>query len=228
MFKVVSVAFVVLTTLGLSGCGYNTLQAQNQDVKARWSDVLNQYQRRADLIPNLVRTVQGFAAQEKSVLLGVTEARSRAGSIQATPALLNDPAAFHKFEQAQGQLTGALSRLLVVSERYPQLTSNQNFRDLQAQIEGTENRITVARHRYIDAVKAYNTEVLSFPSNLTAKVFGFAQKPNFTVQNEAEIAKPPVVNFNTGSAASADNGNPATTPAQLPSAQPPPQALPAN
>lgn len=210
------VALIAIATLSLSGCGYNRMQAQDQEIKARWSDVLNQYQRRADLIPNLVRTVQGFAAQERSVLLGVTQARSRVGSIQATPALLNDPAAFHKFIQAQGQLTGALSRLMVVSERYPQLTSSQNFRDLQAQIEGTENRITVARHRYIEAVRSYNTTVLSFPSNLTAKAFGFTTKPNFSVQDEAQIAKPPTVNFDTG----APTASGATSGGQAPAAQP--------
>lgn len=227
MLRLFAVVLVSLATLGLSGCGYNSLQAENQEIEARWSDVLNQYQRRADLIPNLVNTVKGFAAQEKSVLLGVTEARSRVGSIQATPQLLNDPDAFHKFEQAQGQLTGALSRLMMVSERYPQLTSNQNFRDLQAQIEGTENRITVARHRYIEAVRAYNTTVVSFPSNLTAKVFGFAQKPNFSVQNEAAISRPPTVNFDGGTTA-APSGSPATTPTQLPQAQPAPQPIPAQ
>lgn len=226
MVKLFVVFFVVAGTLGLSGCGYNTLQAQNQEIEARWSEVLNQYQRRADLIPNLVRTVQGFAQQEKSVLLGVTQARSRVGSIQATPELLNDPAAFQRFEQAQGQLSGALSRLMMVSERYPELKSNQNFRDLQAQLEGTENRITVARNRYIEAVKAYNTTVLSFPSNLTAKVFGFAQKPNFSVQNEAAISTPPTVDFGAGAPAPA--GSPQTAPAQLPQTLPAPQPIPAQ
>ncbi len=181
----------------LSGCGYNTLQSEDEQIKAAWAEVLNQYQRRADLIPNLVRTVEGYAQQEREVLTRVTEARARVGSIQATPELLNDPAAFEKFQQAQGELTGALSRLLVVAEQYPNLKSDQNFRDLQAQLEGTENRITVARNRYIAAVQAYNTTVRQFPSNLTAKVFGFAVKPGFTVQNEAEISRPPEVKFQT-------------------------------
>lgn len=201
MLRRIPTALMIFATLSLtatlSGCGYNTLQQQSEQIKANWSDVLNQYQRRADLIPNLVNTVKGFAAQEKSVLVDVTQARARAGSIQATPALLNDPQAFHKFEQAQGQLTGALSRLLVVSERYPDLKSNQNFLDLQAQLEGTENRITVARHRYINAVAAYNVTIRSFPSNLTAKMFGYTVKPNFTVQNEQQISKPPTVDFGT-------------------------------
>jgi len=178
-----------------SGCGYNTIQTQDQQVKAAWAEVINQYQRRADLIPNLVKTVQGYASQEREVLLGVTEARARVGSIQATPELANDPAALAKFQAAQGQLTGALSRLLVVSENYPQLKSDQNFRDLQAQLEGTENRITVARNRYIQAVQAYNTTLLVFPNNLTASMFGFKQKENFTVENEAAISKAPSVDF---------------------------------
>jgi LemA protein len=178
-----------------SGCGYNTIQTQDQQVKAAWAEVINQYQRRADLIPNLVKTVQGYASQEREVLLGVTEARARVGSIQATPELASDPAALAKFQAAQGQLTGALSRLLVVSENYPQLKSDQNFRDLQAQLEGTENRITVARNRYIQAVQAYNTTLLVFPNNLTASMFGFKQKENFTVENEAAISKAPSVDF---------------------------------
>ena len=181
----------------LSGCGYNSLQSGDEQVKAAWADVLNQYQRRADLIPNLVRTVEGFAQQEREVLTRVTEARSRVGSLQVTPELINDPAAFEKFQQAQGELSGALSRLLVVAEQYPNLKSDQNFRDLQAQLEGTENRIAVARNRYIAAVQAYNTTVRQFPSNLTAMVFGFAVKPGFTVQNEAEISRPPEVKFQT-------------------------------
>lgn len=179
----------------LSGCGYNTLQSGDEQVKAAWADVLNQYQRRADLIPNLVRTVEGFAQQEREVLTRVTEARSRVGSLQVTPELIDDPAAFEKFQQAQGELGGALSRLLVVAEQYPNLKSDQNFRDLQAQLEGTENRIAVARNRYIAAVQAYNTTVRQFPSNLTAMLFGFAVKPGFTVQNEAEISRPPEVKF---------------------------------
>jgi LemA protein len=188
-------AFLLVAALLLSGCGYNTLQSQDEQIKAAWSEVLNQYQRRADLIPNLVRTVEAFAQQERDVLLGVTEARSRVGGIQATPELLENPQAFQQFQEAQGQLSSALSRLLVVVERYPDLKSDQNFRDLQAQLEGTENRITVARNRYIAAVQSFNTTVRQFPSNLTAMMFDFDVKPNFTVQNEAEISRPPEVNF---------------------------------
>jgi LemA protein len=184
-----------LLTLLLSGCGYNTIQRQDEQVKAAWSEVLNQYQRRADLVPNLVNTVKGYAAQEERVLTEVTNARARVGSIQATPELVNDPAAFAKFQQAQGELTSALSRLLVVSENYPQLKSDAAFRDLQAQLEGTENRITVARNRYIKAVQDYNVTVRSFPSNLTAKMFGYQTKANFTVDNEKAIAAPPTVDF---------------------------------
>ena len=187
--------WMLLLTLLLSGCGYNTFQATDEQIKSSWAEVLNQYQRRADLIPNLVNTVKGYAAQEQTVLLGVTEARARVGSIQATPELLNDPEAFARFQAAQGQLTSALSRLLVVSENYPQLKSDQNFRDLQAQLEGTENRITVARNRYIKAVQEYNVTVRSFPTNLTAMLFGYKVKPSFTVENEKEISRPPVVEF---------------------------------
>jgi LemA protein len=179
----------------VSGCGYNTIQAQDEQVKAAWSEVVNQYQRRADLIPNLVKTVEGYASQEREVLLGVTEARARVGSIQATPELVNDPQAFAKFQAAQGQLTSALSRLLVVTENYPDLKSNQNFRDFQAQLEGTENRITVARNRYIQAVQTYNTTLRSVPSNFTAMAFGYKPKENFTEENEAAIAKAPSVDF---------------------------------
>jgi LemA protein len=186
---------VWLVALLLGGCGYNALQVQDEQVKAAWSEVVNQYQRRADLIPNLVNTVKGYAAQEQEVLLGVTEARAKVGSIQITPELLNDPQALARFQAAQGQLTGALSRLMVVSERYPDLKSNQNFRDLQAQLEGTENRITVARNRYIQAVEAYNVTVRSFPDNLTAMAFGYHPKPNFTVENEAAVSRPPTVDF---------------------------------
>ncbi len=179
----------------LPGCGYNTLQQQDEQIKASWSEVVNQYQRRADLIPNLVNTVKGYANQEKDVLLGVTEARAKVGSIQATPELINDPQAFQRFQAAQGELSSALSRLLVVTENYPQLKSDANFRDLQAQLEGTENRITVARNRYIKSVQEYNVTVRSFPSNLTAMVFGHKQKAQFTVENEKEIARPPTVDF---------------------------------
>jgi LemA protein len=187
--------FLVLMTLSLSGCGYNTLQSTDEQIKASWAEVLNQYQRRADLVPNLVNVVKGYAAHEEKVLLGVTEARARVGSIQATPELINDPQAFAKFQAAQGQLTSALARLLAVSENYPQLKADGLFRDLQAQLEGTENRITVARNRYIKAVQEYNVTVRSFPSNLTAMMFGFKTKPSFTVENEKEISKPPMVDF---------------------------------
>ena len=186
---------MVLLTALLSGCGYNTFQTTDEQIKASWAEVLNQYQRRADLIPNLVNTVKGFAAQEQTVLLGVTEARARVGSIQATPELINDPQAFAKFQAAQGQLTSALSRLMVIVENYPQLKSDQNFRDLQAQLEGTENRVTVARNRYIKAVQEYNVAIRSFPSNLTAMIFGYKVKPSFTVENEKEISHAPTVDF---------------------------------
>ncbi len=186
---------VLLAALTLGGCGYNTIQTQDEAVTAAWSEVVNQYQRRADLVPNLVNTVRGFAAQEERVLLGVTEARARATSITVTPEVLNDPQALARFEAAQNQLRSALKTLLAVSENYPQLRSNENFRDLQAQLEGTENRIAVARNRYITAVQAYNGTVRKFPSNLTAKVFGYDTKANFSVQNEAEIAAPPTVDF---------------------------------
>ena len=186
-----------MLALGVSGCGYNTLQSNDEQIKAGWSEVLNQYQRRADLVPNLVNTVKGFAAQEQKVLTDVTNARAKVGSIQATPELINDPQAFARFQAAQGELSGALSRLLAVSESYPQLKSDANFRDLQAQLEGTENRIAVARNRYIKAVQDYNVTVRSFPSNLTAMAFGFKAKPNFTVENERELAKPPAVDFGT-------------------------------
>lgn len=184
---------------GLSGCGYNTLQTQDEQIKANWSEVINQYQRRADLIPNLVNTVKGYASHEKEVLTQVTDARARVGSIQVTPEVLNDPQAFEKFRRAQGELSSALSRLLAVSENYPQLKADANFRDLQAQLEGTENRITVARNRYIKAVADYNITVRSFPSNLTAKAFGYSVKPNFTVENEQAISAPPKVNFGSES-----------------------------
>ncbi|MCC7483502.1 MAG: LemA family protein [Burkholderiales bacterium] len=195
MVKRVIAAAAIAATMLVSGCGYNRLQSQDEGVKAAWSEVVNQYQRRTDLIPNLVETVKGFAAQEEKVLLGVTSARARVGSIQATPDLVNDPQAFARFQQAQGELTSALSRLLVVAENYPQLKSDANFRDLQAQLEGTENRITVARNRYIKAVQEYNTTVRQFPSNLTAMVFGHKEKPQFMVENEKEIAKAPKVDF---------------------------------
>jgi len=198
--------------LTLPGCGYNTLQAQDEKVKAAWAEVVNQYQRRADLIPNLVNTVKGYAAQEQKVLIGVTEARARVGSIQVTPEILNNPELFQKYQAAQGQLTQALKSLLAVTENYPQLKSDQNFRDLQSQLEGTENRIAVARNRYIRAVQDYNVTVRSFPVNLTAKVFGFQVKPNFTVENEQQIATAPTVTFDT-SAPGAAPAQPSTVPA---------------
>ena len=197
------------TVLGLSGCGYNDMQRGDEQIKAGWSEVLNQYQRRADLVPNLVNTVKGFAAQEQQILIQVTEARSRVGSIQATPELINDPAAFAKFQQAQAGLSSALSRLLVVSENYPQLKSDANFRDLQAQLEGTENRIAVARNRYIKSVQEYNTLIRTFPNNLTAMMFSYQVKPNFAVENEKAIAAPPVVSFDKPAAAPAPTPAPA-------------------
>jgi len=193
--KKLNTLILLVFSLIAGGCGYNTLQSTDEQIKASWAEVVNQYQRRADLIPNLVETVKGFAAQEKDVLLGVTSARSKVGSIQATPELVNDPQAFEKFAQAQAGLSSALSRLLVVSENYPQLKSDANFRDLQAQLEGTENRIAVARKRYIEAVREYNIVVRSFPSNLTAMVFGMKEKAQFTVENEKEISKSPKVDF---------------------------------
>jgi LemA protein len=216
--SVATTASLVGAALLLAGCGYNSLQTQDEQVKSAWSEVINQYQRRADLIPNLVNTVKGYAAQEQQVLLGVTEARAKVGTIQATPELVNDPAALAKFQAAQGALTSALSRLIAVTENYPQLKSDQNFRDLQAQLEGTENRITVARNRYIQAVQNYNITVRSFPQNLTASMFGYKPKPNFTVENEAAISKPPTVDFSA----------PAPAPAPAPAAPPAPAPAPAH
>ena len=185
----------LVAALGLSACGYNDFQRLDEQTKAAWAEVLNQYQRRADLIPNIVATVKGEANFEQETLTKVIEARSKATSIQATPELINDPAAFDKFQKAQGELSGALSRLLVVTENYPNLKANQGFQDLRVQLEGTENRITVARNRFIKAVAEYNVLARSFPTNLTGKMFGYAPKPSFTVQNEAEISTPPAVNF---------------------------------
>jgi LemA protein len=201
--KWVVAGWLVLT---LSGCGYNTFQTTDEEIKATWAEVLNQYQRRADLVPNLVNVVKGYAAHEKDVFIAVTEARARVGAIQATPELVNDEAAFQKFIAAQGELTGAISRLLLVAENYPQLKADGLFRDLQAQLEGTENRITVARNRYIDAVKTYNVTVRSFPSNLTAMVFGYKTKPSFTVESEKAIAVPPKVDFGTPAPAAPASG----------------------
>jgi LemA protein len=205
--------FTVLATLSclsLTNCGYNAIQTNDEQVKASWSEVVNQYQRRADLVPNLVNSVKGFAQQEKDVLLGVTNARAKVGSIQATPEVLNDPAAFQKFTQAQGELSSALSRLLVVTENYPQLKSDALFKDLMAQLEGTENRITVARNRYIKSVQEYNVTVRSFPTNLTAMLFKMDVKPNFSVENEKAISVPPTVDFS----------KPAPAPAPAPAAPP--------
>ena len=188
-------AATLTLALGLTGCGYNDFQRLDEQTKAAWSEVLNQYQRRADLVPNIVATVKGEANFEQETLTKVVEARAKATSIQATPELINNPEAFAKFQQAQGELSGALSRLLVVSENYPNLKANQGFQDLRIQLEGTENRITVARNRYIESVQAYNVLARSFPTNLTAMVFSYAPKPNFTVQNEAQISAPPTVDF---------------------------------
>jgi LemA protein len=195
MFNKFFYLVLLVATLSLSGCGYNTFQSTDEQIKASWAEVLNQYQRRADLVPNLVNVVKGYASHEKEVLTQVTEARAKVGSIQATPDLINDEQAFAKFQAAQAQMSGALSRLLLVAENYPQLKADGLFRDLQAQLEGTENRITVARNRYIQAVQGYNVTVRSFPSNLTAMVFGFKVKPSFTVENEKEISKAPKVDF---------------------------------
>ena len=195
MKSLISKLAIVALLLSLSGCGYNTFQSLDEESKAAWSEVLNQYQRRADLVPNLVETVKGYAEHEKEVLTEVAEARSKVGSMQVTPEVLNDPEAFAKFQAAQGQLTSALSRLMAVAENYPNLKADQGFRDLQAQLEGTENRVTVARNRYIEMVKEYNTAVRSFPNNLTAMVFGYKTKPNFSVENEKAISVAPKVEF---------------------------------
>jgi LemA protein len=207
--RILTACLLATFGLALTGCGYNTIQTQDEGVKGAWSEVVNQYQRRADLIPNLVNTVKGYAAQEQAVLIGVTEARARATSVQVTPETLNDPEALRNFQAAQGELTGALKSLLVVVEKYPDLKSDQNFRDLQAQLEGTENRIAVARNRYIESVQTFNGTIRRFPVNLTAMMFGYDVKPNFTVENEAEISQPPTVDF----------GTPPATPAQ-PAPQP--------
>jgi LemA protein len=187
---------MLAATLLLSGCGYNDFQSLDEQTKSAWSEVLNQYQRRADLVPNIVATVKGEAAFEQDTLTKVIEARAKATSIQVTPETLNDPEAFKKFQAAQGELSSALSRLMVVSEQYPSLKANEGFKDLRVQLEGTENRVTVARNRYIQAVQQYNVLARSFPSNLTAMVFGYHPKEGFTVQNEAAISTPPVIDFN--------------------------------
>lgn len=195
MKRLLLIIALITSISSLTGCGYNTLQTQDESVKASWSEVLNQYQRRADLVPNLVQVVQGYADHEKDVLLGVTEARAKVGSIQMTPELAKDPEALKKFQEAQAGMTSALSRLMMISENYPALKANDNFRDLSSQLEGTENRITVARNRYIKEVQTYNVTVRSFPSNLTAKMFGMDVKPNFTVENEKALSTAPKVDF---------------------------------
>jgi LemA protein len=195
MLRKLAVLMAAVAAMSLAGCGYNDLQRQDEGIKAAWSEVVNQYQRRADLVPNLVNTVKGYAQQEADVLTAVTNARANVSAIKVTPELINDPVAFQKFQQAQGQLTSALSRLLVVAEAYPNLKSDALFRDLQSQLEGTENRITVARKRYIDSVQTYNSTVRSFPTNLTAMLFKMDVKPNFTVENEAAVSTPPKVDF---------------------------------
>ena len=200
---------IALAPLALAGCGINDIPRKQVAAQTAWADVQNDYQRRSDLIPNLVATVKGFAAQEQKVLIGVTEARAQANSVQVTPQMLNDPAQFQKYQAAQNQLTGALKSLFAVAENYPQLKSDQNFRDLQSQLEGTENRITVARNRYIQAVQSYNVTVRQFPVNLTAKMFGFPVKPSFTVANEQQISTAPTVSFDTSTPAT-----PGTPPAQ--------------
>ena len=196
------IAFIVLLASFFGGCGYNKLQTQDEQVKTAWSEVLNQYQRRADLVPNLVNTVKGAVQSEKDILDSVVSARAKATSIQATPELINNPQAFQQWQAAQGELSQSLSRLMVVVERYPDLKSISGFDDLRAQLEGTENRITVARKRYIDTVQEYNVTVRSFPTNLTAKMFGLPLRPNFNVENEATISRPPQVDFNTPAPAS--------------------------
>jgi LemA protein len=203
MYALRIVAIALFSAL-LGGCGYNTLQTQDEQVTSAWAEVLNQYQRRADLVPNLVNTVKGAVQAEQDILNSVIEARSRATSIQATPELIENPQAFQQWQAAQGELSSALSRLMVVVERYPDLKSISGFNDLRAQLEGTENRIAVARKRYIDAVQNYNVTVRSFPSNLTAKMFGHDVKQNFTVENENAISRPPPVDFNTQAPAAED------------------------
>jgi len=208
--KKIAVFLLAVAALALGGCGYNDMQRSDEQVKAAWAEVVNQYQRRADLIPNLVNTVKGFAQQEQTVLIGVTEERAKATSIQATPELVDNPQAFQQFVQAQREVTGALSRLLAVAENYPQLKSDQNFRELQAQLEGTENRIAVARNRFIQSTQQYNITVRSFPTNLTAMIFKMDVKPNFTVENEKTISVPPTVDFGKSPTP------PATSPAPAP------------
>jgi LemA protein len=214
--RTLKISLLAIGSLLLSGCGYNTLQVQDEATKSAWAEVVSQYQRRADLIPNLVNTVKGYAAQEQAVLIGVTEARAKASQITVNA---DDPASLAQFQQAQGEVSSALSRLLVTVENYPDLKSDQNFRDLQAQLEGTENRITVARNRFIQAVQDFNVTVRKFPTNLTAMIFGYKVKPTFTVENEAQISKPPTVDFGTtpAPAPTVPEPAPATEPAPAPS-----------
>jgi LemA protein len=193
--KIIQFLFLILVVFGFSNCGYNEIQRKDEAVKAAWAEVLNQYKRRADLIPQLVKVVEGFAIQEREVLIQVTEARSKVGTIQATPELINNPEAFQKFQRAQGELSNALQRLMVVVERYPELKSDKNFRDLQAQIEGTENRIAVARRRYIESVQDYNVTIRIFPNVITARIFGYTEKPQFQVENPEQLEKPPEIDF---------------------------------
>ncbi len=223
MFRKLGIALAAFMALALGGCGYNDLQRQDEGIKASWSEVVNQYQRRADLVPNLVNTVKGYAQQEQQVLTEVTNARANVGSIKATPELINDPEAFQKFIQAQNQLQGALSRLLAVSENYPQLKSDALFRDLQSQLEGTENRIAVARNRYIKTVQEFNTTVRQFPTNITAMIFKMNVKPNFTVADEGAISAPPKVDFGKSPGVPAPGAAPAPTPPAVP---PPPAPAP--
>ena len=227
MRKLLFSLVVAVACANLSGCGYNKLQNQDEAVKAAWSAVINQYQRRADLVPNLVNTVKGYAQQEQQVLTEVTNARASVGAIRATPELINDPEAFQKFIQAQNQLQGALSRLLVVSENYPQLKSDASFRDLQAQLEGTENRIAVARNRYIKTVQEFNSTVRQFPTNLTAMIFKMNVKPNFSVADESTISAPPKVDFGKGAAPvtpPAGGVTPAPAPGPAPGPAPAPKS----
>jgi LemA protein len=227
MLRKFCVVLAAVMTMALGGCGYNDLQRQDEGVKAAWSEVLNQYQRRADLVPNLVDTVKGYAQQEQQVLTEVTNARAQVGSIKATPELINDPEAFQKFIQAQNQLQGALSRLLAVSENYPQLKSSELFRDLQSQLEGTENRIAVARNRYIKTVQEFNSTVRQFPTNLTAMIFHMNVKPNFSVADESTISTPPKVDFGKGPPPSTPALPPrGTAPAPAPGAAPAPAPAP--
>jgi LemA protein len=220
MLRKICIVLAAITTMALGGCGYNDLQRQDEGIKGAWSEVLNQYQRRSDLVPNLVNTVKGYAQQEQQVLTEVTNARANVGSIKATPELVNDPVAFQRFIQAQNQLQGALSRLIAVSENYPQLKSDALFRDLQSQLEGTENRIAVSRNRYIKTVQEFNTTVRQFPTNLTAMLFKMNVKPNFAVADEAAVSAPPKVDFGGKSAAPAAPGT--TAPAPAPAPPPPP------